>query len=99
MTPAVSVVVATRNRSSRLAALLESLRAQTMSDFEVIVVDDASEDGTADLLREQEASGGLALRVMRHDVATGTATARNAGLRAAAAPLVGLTRHHCEAHP
>jgi glycosyltransferase involved in cell wall biosynthesis len=42
--PEVSVVVATRNRSGRLAALLDSLKRQTLERdrFEVIVVDDAS---------------------------------------------------------
>jgi GT2 family glycosyltransferase len=46
--PAVSVVVATHNRSLRLRQLLAGLRAQTLplDAFEVIVVDDGSSDAT-----------------------------------------------------
>src|SRR5207245_2304965 len=42
----VSVVIATRNRSDRLAGAVRSALAQTESDLEVVVVDDGSEDGT-----------------------------------------------------
>ncbi|MGH7896418.1 MAG: glycosyltransferase, partial [Candidatus Binatia bacterium] len=44
-----SVVVATRNRSGSLAALLGALESQTLGrgEFEIIVVDDASSDATA----------------------------------------------------
>ncbi len=41
--PAVSVVVAGRNRPDRLRCLLESLRAQTFQPLEIIIVDDGSE--------------------------------------------------------
>ena len=54
----LSVVVAARNEEANLPALLAALAAQTHPDFEVIVVDDASEDGTAALVEaraEQDA--------------------------------------------
>ena len=49
--PRVSVAIVTRDREQRLAALLESLRRQTLGTraFEVVVVDDGSSDGTAEL--------------------------------------------------
>jgi glycosyltransferase involved in cell wall biosynthesis len=53
--PSVSVVVAARDEAARLPALLAALARQTHPDFEVVVVDDASTDGTADLVRQQAA--------------------------------------------
>lgn len=44
--PTVSVVIATRNRASLLGESIHSALAQTVSDLEVLVVDDGSEDDT-----------------------------------------------------
>ena len=49
--PRVSVIIPARNEESRLPPLLQSLRVQDYPDFEVIVVDDDSTDGTAALAR------------------------------------------------
>ncbi len=52
--PFVSVVVAARNETSRIMPLLEALSAQDhpRDKFEVLVVDDHSEDGTADVVNQ-----------------------------------------------
>jgi glycosyltransferase involved in cell wall biosynthesis len=47
--PLVSVLLPVRDGAPHLAASLESLAAQTFSDFEVVVVDDGSSDGSAAL--------------------------------------------------
>jgi glycosyltransferase involved in cell wall biosynthesis len=47
----VTVITATYNAESVLPALIESLRAQTSRNFEWVVVDGASRDGTVDLLK------------------------------------------------
>jgi GT2 family glycosyltransferase len=88
--PRVSVVVATRDRPSRLAALLASLSAQTLRDFEVVVVDDGS-------VREAEVPD--AVRLIRHAAPAGPSAARNAGWRAASAPYVAFTDDDCVASP
>ena len=49
--PRVSVLVPARNEEHTLPALLSSLLAQRYPDLQIVVVDDASEDGTADVLR------------------------------------------------
>ncbi|MBM3795101.1 MAG: glycosyltransferase [Acidobacteria bacterium] len=49
---AVSVILPTHNRRQQLARAVASIEAQTFRDFELIVVDDASTDGTAAWLRE-----------------------------------------------
>lgn len=48
----VSVLVPARNEEENLRRLLPSVLAQDLPDVELIVVDDASEDGTADVLAE-----------------------------------------------
>jgi glycosyltransferase involved in cell wall biosynthesis len=99
--PSVSVVVATRDRAERLAQLLASLRAQTLdpAGFEVIVVDDGSTDTTPAVLRAAAAENGLRLRSIRRPDSRGPAAARNAGWRAARAPLVAFTDDDCVATP
>ena len=49
--PAVSVIMAAYNGAALVTETLESVRAQTFDDFEVIVVDDRSTDDTLDVLR------------------------------------------------
>ena len=99
--PSVSVVSATRNRSRRLARMLEALRAQTLASdrFEVIVVDDGSTDDTAEVLAAEQERGELDLRVVRREAAGGRAAARNAGWPLARAPLVCFTDDDCRPEP
>ncbi|MGB3618450.1 MAG: glycosyltransferase, partial [Catalinimonas sp.] len=60
----VSVIVCAHNERPRLPRLLAALRAQTHPDFEVIVVDDRSDDGTFDWLQRQ-ARGDARIRPVR----------------------------------
>src|SRR5204863_1447520 len=77
------------------------LRAQTVGTgrFEVVIVDDASADGTRELLADAAQRGDLALTVLRHDRSRGPAAARNAGWRTARAPLVAFTDDDCRPSP
>lgn len=75
--PRVSVVVRTKDRPRLLRAALESLRAQTFRDFEVLVVNDG---GTPP---EGLEPAGAGLRVVTTDPPHGRARALNTGLRAA----------------
>jgi glycosyltransferase involved in cell wall biosynthesis len=51
MTPRVSVIIATYNRAHLLKTAIDSVLTQAYRDFEVIVADDGSTDGTAELVR------------------------------------------------
>jgi glycosyltransferase involved in cell wall biosynthesis len=99
--PRVSVVVATFNRAERLGRLLAGLRAQTLppDEFEIVIVDDASSDGTAAILAEAVAAGDLNLRVVRHGENRGRATSRQDGWQTAAAELIAFTDDDCVPAP
>jgi len=86
--PAVSVVLPTFNRAPLLCDALQSVLEQSASDFELIVVDDGSTDGTAALL-EEVASVDARVRPV-HQENGGTASARNAGIEHARAPWIAF---------
>ncbi|MFF9685083.1 glycosyltransferase family 2 protein [Streptomyces sp. NPDC014623] len=78
----LSVIVPFYNVQAYAPDTLASLRANTREDFEFVLVDDCSTDGTPDLLRRaQEDIEGVV--VHRHERNAGLATARNTGLDAA----------------
>lgn len=80
--PAVSVIVAAYEARATLARALESVRAQTMADWELIVVSDDGGDYRAHA--GAEAAGDPRIRfVSSGGVGTGPAAARNAGLAVA----------------
>jgi hypothetical protein len=81
--PIVSVVVPACDAAADLDRLLACLEAQTLGPerFEVIVVDDASTDGTADAARGRSAP--LRLETVSHAVRRGAWAARNTGWRLA----------------
>ena len=85
--PSVSVVVPTRDRRDRLRLALISVLRQREVDIEVVVVDDASTDGTADMV------SGLAdrrLRVVRQTSPIGVSAARNRGITEASGRWVAF---------
>ena len=60
--PRVSVVIPTWNGAAMLRAALLSLRGQAFRDFETIVVDNGSTDGTPEMLADDFPAGrGIAL--------------------------------------
>src|SRR5947209_6663562 len=94
--PAVSVVVPTRNRVELLPKVLGALERQTFHSFEVIVVDDASEDETAAVLAEWQGPNRRAFRLPRP---WGSYAARNRGVDEALAMLVAFTDDDCLPEP
>jgi len=75
--PEVSVIIPTFNRLPLLVAAIDSVLSQTFKDFEVIVVDDASCDGTPEFVRN---IGDPRVRIVSLPIQGGGATARNAGI-------------------
>ena len=80
--PAFSVVIPVHNGGRDFERCLQRLRDSRGVNFELIVVDDGSTDGSADLARSYGA------RVLSNPVPEGPASARNAGANAASYELV-----------
>jgi len=81
----VSVIVAAHEAAQTLPAALASIAAQTFSDWEVVVCDDGSSDGTGEVAR---AALGDRLTVVRHEAPAGPGGARNAAAAAASGELL-----------
>ena len=79
----VSVIVPVYNLEHVLANTLESLALQTFRDFEIIVVDDNSMDGSAGLAEDVLNTFGVVHSVIRHQDNLGVSAARNTGLSVA----------------
>ena len=79
--PEVSVVLATFDRAGSLEAAIESVLAQTLKEWELIVVDDGSTDGTFSVVDQYLQQHGN-IRYMKHRNRR-AALARNAGIQAA----------------
>lgn len=87
-TPTVSIVVPLYNKAPFVERCVASIRAQSMGDFEVIVVDDGSTDSSHDDFRR--ACEGDARFVLLRQPNGGVSRARNAAIARARAPLVAF---------
>jgi glycosyltransferase involved in cell wall biosynthesis len=85
--PLVSVVLPTYNRADLLRRAIDSVLRQRFSDFELIVVDDASRDDTWDLVKSISDSR---LQILRHVQNRGAAAARNTGIAASRGEFIAF---------
>jgi hypothetical protein len=83
--PAAAVVIPTRNRRATLERAIGSVTAQTVSDWELVVVDDASTDETVQFL---DGLQDPRIRVERLEQHGERSVARNRGLERVSAPAV-----------
>lgn len=97
----MSVVVPTYKRPDRIVPLLEALDRQSIDHaaFEVIVVDNCSQDDSADLVRSYSQRTGYSLRLLQTAVNRGPAPARNLGWKHALAPCVAYLDDDCIPEP
>ena len=80
--PLVSVVVPAYNTEKRIACSLESIIAQDYPNIEIIVVNDASTDGTEDAARRILEGCGRPFSLITHKENRGVSAARNTGIGA-----------------
>lgn len=85
--PRVSVVVTTHNRAALLPRAVRSVLAQNYDDYELIVVDDCSTDGTPKVMQTLTDSR---VRAVRHSNNAGASAARNTGIRLARGEYVAF---------
>ncbi len=75
--PKVSIVIPTYNRATMVCEAIDSVLGQTYTDFEILVVDDGSTDGTGEMLQSRY---GAPVRYFYQEN-QGRAVARNQGIR------------------
>lgn len=90
--PLVSVVVPNFNGAKFLETCLTSLEQQTFKDFELLIVDNASEDNSLEIVR-RKAPSALVVRQSRN---TGFAAAANAGIRSARGEWIAALNNDTE---
>ncbi|MDD5327112.1 MAG: glycosyltransferase [Phycisphaerae bacterium] len=78
--PAISIVIPTYNRSRLLVRAVTSVLNQSYSNFELIIVDDASTDNTEEVV---SSFNDERIRYIRHEKNKGEAAARNTGIKSA----------------
>ncbi|MBW1802911.1 MAG: glycosyltransferase family 2 protein, partial [Deltaproteobacteria bacterium] len=82
----VSVIIPTFNRADRVPRAVSSVISQTFTDYEIIVVDDGSDDGTKDFLAQFHDN----IRYISHPKNIGVSAARNSGIKASRYPLIAF---------
>lgn len=95
--PRVTVIVPVRDRRELLLEALDALDAQTFRDFEVLVADDGSTDGSAEAA-ESRPAGRSRVRVLRL-VRRGAVAARSAAVAEAAGEVLAFTDSDCLPRP
>lgn len=95
--PRVSILMPVRNEERHLSAALDSLQRQTMTDWELVVVDDGSDDGTPGIL-DGAARKDKRVQIIRCE-RIGLVGALNTGLKACRAPLLARMDGDDISHP
>lgn len=95
--PEISILMPVRNEAIYLQATLDSVNRQTLTDWELIAVDDGSNDHTPDILAKAAIKDSR-IRIIRRD-GGGLVAALNSGLEACCAPLVARLDGDDICHP
>jgi len=92
----ISAIICTHNRAQYLGAAIDSLLAQTLDNIEVIVVDNASNDTTAEVVQQRLSDPRL--RYV-YEATLGLSTARNTGANAANGDILAYLDDDAVASP
>jgi glycosyltransferase involved in cell wall biosynthesis len=91
MPPSVAVIIPTYNRAALIERAVQSVLGQTFRDFELVIVDDGSTDGTAEMpLLKNSDPREPRLHYTRLPENRGVSAARNAGVTATSAPWIAF---------
>ncbi|EHP91382.1 glycosyltransferase [Methylorubrum extorquens] len=91
--PLVSIIIVNKDGSHHLPALIDSLLDQTYTNFEIIFVDNASEDNSCAIMRLSK----LPIKIIELKNNLGFAEANNIGLRSASGELIGILNNDTRA--
>ena len=81
----ISVVIPTFNRISLVARAIDSVLKQSLNPYEIIVVDDGSDDGTSEMIQNKYKS----IKLIQQQN-NGVSAARNNGIKHAKGDWIGL---------
>lgn len=91
MSPRVTVAIRTKNRPLLLARALDSVRGQTMTDLELVVVNDAGELAPVERLMKERLEGApFTVRLIDNPVSAGREAAMNLGFQGSSADYLVL---------
>ncbi|MFC2166917.1 glycosyltransferase family 2 protein [Acidobacteriota bacterium] len=85
----VSVIIPTKNRSESLERAIKSVLDQSYEKFEIIIVDDGSDDNTSEIARRFEVNHSN-IHYIRNSHSVGAAEARNIGMRQAKGEIIAF---------
>ena len=86
--PSISIVIPCFNEAKTIEAIVDAVLAAALSDLEIIVVDDGSTDGTAEVIANSVAS--KVQCVVTHETNRGKGAALRSGFKAATEDLVQI---------
>ena len=87
--PTISIIIPAYNAEKTVTTAVQSLLAQTFTDFEAIIIEDGSTDETRPILQELEASSPL-ITVIYKDINEGLSAGRNSGMERARGTYIGF---------
>ncbi len=87
--PRVSIIIPVFNRAEMVKDAIDSVLAQTFKDFELILVDDGSQNDTKQVLRQYQESYPQKIKVIFCEH-SGVSATRNAGIRSAAGEFIAF---------
>ncbi|MFC7193467.1 glycosyltransferase family 2 protein [Halosimplex aquaticum] len=94
--PQVSVIIPTYNRATLVKRAIQSVLNQTFKDFELIIVDDASDDETPEVI---DSINDARLEYIRHDLNRHGGAARNTGIKYASGKYIAFLDDDDEWYP
>jgi glycosyltransferase involved in cell wall biosynthesis len=83
---AVSVIIPTFNRAHQIARAVASVLYQTFTDYEILVIDDGSEDATPEVIEPFRSR----VKCITHPRNRGVSASRNTGIRASQSPVIAF---------
>ena len=86
MTATVNIIIPTYNRAQKLIRAISSVLSQTFRDYEIIVIDDGSNDSTKSAMSRFEGR----ISYTAHPSNLGVSAARNTGIRKSRAPFIAF---------
>lgn len=88
--PLCSIIMPSYKAKPFIARSIQSIQQQTFKDWELIIIDDASQDGTAKYINDEFVTHDERIKLIELDTNSGAAVARNTGIKAATGRFIAF---------